>query len=123
MALALRFEKLLATGVVKDFHTLARLGHVSSARISQIMSLLHLAPDIQEAILFGSRPERGRDCLDLRKVLALTKVWNWQEQRRLWCSLSSALHGGLVGGRSSREGCALPAALSIGTRRRQPAHK
>jgi hypothetical protein len=52
MALALRLEKLLATGVVKDFRTLARLGHVSPARISQIMSLLHLAPDIQEALLF-----------------------------------------------------------------------
>ena len=43
MALALRLEQLLATGVVKDFRTLARLGHVSPARISQIMSLLHLA--------------------------------------------------------------------------------
>jgi hypothetical protein len=37
MALALRLEKLLATGVVKDFRTLARLGHVSPARISQIV--------------------------------------------------------------------------------------
>jgi hypothetical protein len=45
MALALRLEKLLATGVVKDFRTLASLGHVSPARISQILSLLHLAPD------------------------------------------------------------------------------
>jgi hypothetical protein len=84
MALALRLEKLLATGVVKDFRTLTRLGHVSSARVSQILSLLHLAPDIQEALLFRSRPERGRDRLGLRKVLPLTKVWEWQKQRRLW---------------------------------------
>ena len=55
MALALRLEKLLATGVVKDFRTLARLGHVSPARISQIVSLLHLAPDIQEALLLVCR--------------------------------------------------------------------
>ena len=88
MALALRLEKLLATGAVKDFRTLARLGHVSPARISQIVSLLHLAPDIQEALLFRTRPERGRDCLGLRQVLPLTKVWDWHQQRRLWRGLS-----------------------------------
>jgi hypothetical protein len=87
-ALALRFEKLIATGVVKDFRTLARLGHVSSARVSQILSLLHLAPDIQEALLFRRRPERDRDNLGLRNVLPLTKVWDWQKQRRLWRSLA-----------------------------------
>jgi hypothetical protein len=91
MALALRLEKLLATGVVKDFRTLARLGHVSPARISQILSLLHLAPDIQEGLLFRSRPECGRDGLGLRQVLPLTKVWDWHKQRRLW--------GGLFGQR------------------------
>ncbi|HEV3447317.1 MAG TPA: hypothetical protein VG099_21935, partial [Gemmataceae bacterium] len=88
MALALRLENLLAAGVVKDFRTLARLGHVSPARISQILSLLHLAPDIQEALLFRSRPERGRDGLGLRQVLPLTKVWDWHKQRRLWRGLA-----------------------------------
>jgi hypothetical protein len=81
-------EKLLATGAVKDFRTLARLGHVSPARISQIISLLHLAPDIQEALLFRTRPERGRDCLGLRQVLPLAKVLDWHQQRRLWRRLS-----------------------------------
>jgi hypothetical protein len=89
MALALRFEKLLATGAVKDFRTLARLGHVSPARISQIVSLLHLAPDIQEALLFRSRPECGRDSLGLRQVLPLTKVWDWHKQRRMWRGVTS----------------------------------
>jgi hypothetical protein len=84
MALALRLEKLLATGAVKDFRTLARLGHASPARISQIVSLLHLAPDIQEALLFRTGPERGRDCLGLRHLLPLTKVLDWHQQRRLW---------------------------------------
>ena len=67
--------------MVKDFRTLARLGHVSPARISQIVSLLHLAPDIQEALLFRPGPERGRDCLSLRHVLPLTKVLDWHQQR------------------------------------------
>jgi hypothetical protein len=48
---------------------------------------LHLAPDIQEALLFRTRPERGRDCLGLRHVLPLTKVLDWHKQRRMWRGL------------------------------------
>src|SRR3712207_3152134 len=33
-------------------YKVARLGHVTRARVTQIMNLLNLAPDIQEAILF-----------------------------------------------------------------------
>jgi len=40
--------------------TLARLAHVSRARVTQIMDLLILAPDIQEAILFLPRTEVSR---------------------------------------------------------------
>ena len=49
MALALRFDRLLREGVAADFAELARLGHVSRARVSQVMNLLNLAPDIQES--------------------------------------------------------------------------
>src|SRR5450756_479212 len=61
LALAHRLERLVRTGVVKDYAEAARLGHVTRARISQIMSLLYLAPDIQETILLLPRIERGRD--------------------------------------------------------------
>jgi len=66
MALALRFERLLNEGHVASYSELARLGHVTNARISQIMNLLHLTPDIQEAILFLPRTQRGRDPIILR---------------------------------------------------------
>ena len=64
LALAHRCETLLQAGVVKDYATLARLGHVSRARICQIVSLLQLAPDIQEEILFlgCSEPDRRPRC-------------------------------------------------------------
>jgi hypothetical protein len=45
MALALRFEDLLRRGEVKDYADLARLGHVTRARVTQVMNLLMLAPD------------------------------------------------------------------------------
>ena len=40
-------------GVAVKIADLARLGHVTRARITQIMNLLMLAPDIQEAIHTG----------------------------------------------------------------------
>src|SRR5262249_61726999 len=52
LALALRLDQLRRDGVIADYRTLAWLGHVSCARISQVMNLLYLAPDIQEQILF-----------------------------------------------------------------------
>ena len=51
MALAIRFDHLIRDGVVADQAELARLGHVSRARLTQIMDLLNLAPDIQESLL------------------------------------------------------------------------
>jgi len=45
MALAIRFEGLIRDGVVRNQAELARLEHVSRARVSQIMNLLNLAKD------------------------------------------------------------------------------
>ena len=70
LALAHRFDRLIAEGVVADYADLARLGQVSRARISQIMSLRNLAPDIQEAILF-LRTRRGRDPVSVAALLAV----------------------------------------------------
>ena len=84
MALALRFDGLLRDGVVADYAELARLGHVTRARISQVMTLLNLAPDIQEAILFLPRTERGRAPIILRDVLPIATTIEWGKQRRLW---------------------------------------
>lgn len=48
---------------MKDQADLARLGRVSRARVTQIMTLLNLSPEIQEAILFLPRIESGREPL------------------------------------------------------------
>lgn len=47
--MSLKFEEFLPRR--SDQADLARLGQVTQARMSQIMSLMNLAPDIQEAIL------------------------------------------------------------------------
>src|SRR5260370_32975712 len=60
MALALRFDDLLHSRAIGSYAELAWLGHVTRARVSQIMNLVYLAPDLQEAILFLPRTESGR---------------------------------------------------------------
>jgi len=89
MALALRFDDLLLTGQIRDQAELARLGQVTRARIAQILSLIHLAPDIQEAILNLQGGNRGSDILlaDVRPIAALT---DWAGQRRRWRALLRA---------------------------------
>ena len=68
MALAIRFDQLLQDGHVADKAEPARLGHVTRARLTQIMNLLCLAPDIKEAILFLPSTERGRESLTERDL-------------------------------------------------------
>jgi hypothetical protein len=87
MALALRFEMLLRNGVVANYAELARLGHVSSARISQILNLQYLAPDIQEELLFLTRQTRGRDPIHLARLQPIAAHVDWAKQRRLWREL------------------------------------
>jgi hypothetical protein len=84
MALALRFDEYLCTGQVADHAALAELGHVSRARISQIMNLINLAPDIQESILFLPHTQRGRDVIHLRLLQSIASTPDWRNQRTLW---------------------------------------
>jgi len=84
MALAIRFEHLLATGAVRDQTELAELGHVTRARVTQIMNLLHLAPDIQEEILHLPRVTKGRAPIVERHVRPLIRMVQWDRQRALW---------------------------------------
>ena len=84
MALAIRFDELVRRGEVADFAEIAALGHVTRARVSQIVNLLNLAPDIQEAILF-QEPVRGeRDAISERQVRAIAAEPSWDRQRTLW---------------------------------------
>ena len=72
MALAIRMEELVRTDVVRDYAELARLGQVSPARISQIVGLLSLAPDIQEEILFLPPTLRGTSYQKWRRPTVLS---------------------------------------------------
>ena len=84
MALAVRFERLIKEGEITDRTELARLGHVSRARVTQLMNLLLLAPDIQEEILFLPRTVKGRDPIREIMVHPIAAEPDWQKQRKMW---------------------------------------
>ncbi len=84
MALAIRFDDLLQQGEVADYAELARLGHVTRARVTQIMNLLNLAPDIQEALLFLPPVTDGRDPVKEWQVRPVAGEVEWGRQRGMW---------------------------------------
>jgi hypothetical protein len=89
MALAIRLDGLLAGGHVRDMAELARMGHVSRARMTQIMNLRFLAPDIQEALLFLPLTECGRDRIKEWQMRPIAACASWTRQRRMWRELKT----------------------------------
>jgi len=84
MALAIHFDGLIRKGAVRDYADLARLGHVTRARATQVMNLLNLAPGIQEEILFLPRTPSGRDPVSERQMRHIAATPDWRRQRRMW---------------------------------------
>lgn len=87
LALAIRFQGLIDQGIVEDYSTLARLAKVSQPRITQIMNLLNLAPDIQEAILFLPRVVEGKTPIHEKLLRPITAELEWKGQREMWSKM------------------------------------
>ena len=84
LALAIKFDDLIAKGAVRDQAQIAELGHVTRARVTQIMNLLNLAPDIQEAILHLPRVRGRYDQIAERNIRHICAEPDWTIQRCLW---------------------------------------
>jgi len=72
---------------VRDFAEIARLGHVTRARVTQIMNLLNLAPDIQEELLFLPPVASGNDPFTEQALRPVCARLDWTAQRALWRAL------------------------------------
>jgi hypothetical protein len=84
MALAVHMDDLIRRGEIADYAEIARLAHVTRARVTQIMNFLHLAPDIQEELLFLPRSRGGRDAITERQLRPVAAIPDWRKQRRMW---------------------------------------
>ena len=82
LALAIRLQKLVDAGEATSYAALEPVAGASRSRVSHIMSLADLAPDLQEFVLFlKAAPPREKD---LRKI---AREVDWTKQRKLWCDL------------------------------------
>lgn len=82
MALAIHFEDLIKQGVVTDYADLARLGHVTRARVTQIMNLRLLAPEIQEELLFYEAIANHVELIQLKWLQTVASDFDWKDQRK-----------------------------------------
>lgn len=62
-------------GEVRDFSAAARRLGVSQARVSMLVTLTFLAPDIQAAVLLGTGPR-----LSFKRLLRLARMARWEAQ-------------------------------------------
>ena len=83
LALAHRFQRAIDSGEYLDRAELARQFDLTRARVTQLLNLTLLAPDLQEQVLAleaidGLEPTSERA---LREVVGMV---NWGEQRERW---------------------------------------
>ena len=88
LALAISFNDMIRRGIAKDYSDLARLGCISKERVSQIMRLVWLAPDIQHEILTLPQTPCGRFDVGEVAVRGLAGKTLWGDQRVAWAHLS-----------------------------------
>ena len=90
MALAIRFDHMLDDGLASDLSELARLVCITQPRMTQIMNLNHLAPDIQEQVLHLPPVQSGRDPIHERSLRTVCAALQWSYQRSLWQRICDA---------------------------------
>ena len=87
MSLAIRFDRLIREGKVRDQSELARLAHVAQPRMTQIMNLTRLAPDIQETLLFLPPTTNGRNRITEKMMRPIAAEVDWRGQRQMWSAV------------------------------------
>ena len=81
MARAIRCDQLLRSGAVPDATALASLAHVTPPRMTQILNLTLLAPDIQEALPCLSPLVEGKPEISEKGLRPVCAQVDWERQR------------------------------------------
>ena len=90
LALAMQFREMIRSGDARDCADLARLGGLTRERISQIMKLLWLAPDIQMDILYLPPTPGGRFPVSEVAMRKIADRLAWPEQHEEWVKLKQS---------------------------------
>ena len=89
LALAHRIDAMIRDGELRNLADGARAIGVTRARMTQVMNLLLLAPEIQEAILDLPQVTNGRDPVSERALRAIVSEPDWSRQLELWNEVKS----------------------------------
>ena len=89
LALAIHFHEMLRHGEAKDYADLARLGGLCRERVSQIMRLIYLAPDIQVELLYLPPTTTGRFPISETSMRKIAGLLSWSDQRERWRALKN----------------------------------
>ena len=82
-------QSLIDSGQVETYQQLAELGRISQPRMTQIMSLLNLAPDILEELLYLPEVIQGKAQIHERLLRPLTTKTDWRVQRKMWKKINA----------------------------------
>lgn len=93
MALAVHCDQLLRDSKIENQSALAQLLHVTQPRLTQIMNLTLLAPEIQEALLFLLPAESGREPIHEKMMRPIVAILDWKTQRAMWDQLTVEVAG------------------------------
>ena len=83
LALAHKIAAAIGSGHLRDQADAAQRLGVTRARVTQLAALLHLAPDLQERVLFLEAID-GIEPLTERALRGVTPARCWAEQRAIW---------------------------------------
>ena len=92
LALAIQFQDMIQRSEARDYADLARLGCITRERMSQIMELIWLAPDIQQEILEFPTSKTWRFPISEVAVRRVAEHLVWEDQREAWCNLKQNNH-------------------------------
>ena len=87
LVLAHRLEQEVRSGET-DLAGIARRYGLTRARVTQLLNLTLLAPEIQEAILTAPSIERSRDPITERSLRAIVAEPVWERQVPRWAAIA-----------------------------------
>lgn len=94
LAFAHGLQAAIDRGEFRDQAAAARHFQLTRARVTQLMNLTILAPDIQEQVLFLEAVD-GREPMSERDLRAVVAAGDWAAQRDVWAAVRASLgqHG------------------------------
>ncbi len=92
LALAHKIAAAIDAGRLHDQADAARRLDLTRARVTQLLALLALAPDLQEHVLFLESVD-GIEPLTERALRRAIRTWSWEAQRAIYRSLPPTSSG------------------------------